>query len=275
MCVFLASERLYLHANYPFLVRGFLMVFKNLLRISVAALTTLASAQQSSQPGKFPSPEKLSYRVEWHGITAGVATVNMSRPREDDWQTTLDVESAGMVSRLYHVLDKYKVQTTESCCGVASELESQEGKHNKLEKLTFDTTRHKVQYYQNDRVKNQKIKKELDAAPCTYEITGALAQLRTIELQPGKSITMPMTDGKKYANVRIDAQARENIPYQGKSVPTIRYEAFVFDNIIYKRKGRLLIWITDDNARLPVLFRMQMGFPVGTVTVELQKQERS
>ncbi len=244
------------------------MLRNNLLRWTVAAYTLTASAQQ------FPCPEKLTYRVEWHGITAGEAIVNMVAPKQDQWQTTLNLESAGMVSRLYHVLDKYQTLTSGKFCGISSELDAQEGKHNKHEKLSFDPAHHKINYYEHDLVKNQETRKDLDGPPCTYEITGALEALRGLGLQPGKSITVPLTDGKKFANVRIDAQEKESIPLNGKNVPAIRYEAFVFDNILYKRKGRLLIWVSDDTARLPLLMRMQMGFPVGTVNVELEKHEK-
>jgi hypothetical protein len=253
------------------------------LQIALAALTSflclswLLPAQQrppQSSDMKFPCPEKLSYRVEWHGITAGLATVTMVRPNPEQWQTTLDIESAGMVSRLYHVLDKYKSVTAAKFCGTTAELDAQEGKRHNYTKLNFDPARQKVNYFQHDLIKNQEIRKELDAPPCTYEITGALEALRAMSLEPGKTITVPLTDGKKFANARIDAQARENITVGGKSYPTIRYEAFVFDNVIYKRKGRLEVWITDDAGRLPVQFRMQAGFPVGTVNVELEKQEK-
>lgn len=204
-----------------------------------------------------------------------MATVSLVRPKPDQWQTTLDVESAGMVNRLYHVLDKYKVLMNGKFCGVASELNAEEGKHNKYEKLSFDPSQRKVSYYERDIVKNQETRKEVDASTCEYEITGALLTLRSLNLEPGKSITLPMTDGKKAANVRIEAQGKEKMTYEGKTYPTIRYEAFVFDNVLYKRKGRLLMWITDDSARLPVALRMQMGFPIGAVNVELQKQDKA
>jgi hypothetical protein len=245
-----------------------------LLRVFAAALTIVAPAQQTMQ-NNFPCPEKLSYRVEWHAITAGSATVNMTHRQSDEWQTTMDLESAGMVSRLYRVLDKYSVLTTSKFCAISAEMDAQEGKHNKYEKFTVDAARHKVSYYEQDRVKNHDSRTELDAPSCTYDITGALEELRRLDLQPGKSMTVPVTDGKKIANVRIDAQGKENVSYQGKNVPAIRYEAFVFDNVLYKRKGRLLVWITDDSARLPVLVRMHVAFPVGTVNVQLEKQERS
>lgn len=253
------------------------MIRHNLLRLAAVALATLAAAQQQSQPQTvtFPCPEKLSFRVEWHGITAGLATVNMVRPQGDEWQTTLDLESAGMVSRLYHVLDNYKVLMNGKFCGISSELNAEEGKHNKYEKLSFDPSQRKIFYYEHDLIKNQETRKDLDAPPCTYEITGALLALRSINLEPGKTVTIPMTDGKKFANVRIEAQAKESLTFDGKTYQTIRYEAFLFDNILYKRKGRLQIWISDDAARLPLALRMQMGFPVGSVNVELQKDGKA
>lgn len=249
---------------------------QTLLRVPLAALASLLclSWLAPAQESKFPCPEKLSFRIEWHGITGGIATVTMTKPNPDEWQTTLDLESAGMVARLYHVLDKYKSVTSNKFCGASSELDAQEGKHHKYTKLSFDPAHHKVDYYEHDLVKNQETRKELDTPSCTFEITGALEALRAMSLEPGKTISVPLTDGKKFANARIDAQAKENITVDGKSYSTIRYEAFVFDNVLYKRKGRLEIWITDNAERLPVQMRMQLGFPVGTVNVELEKQEK-
>jgi hypothetical protein len=235
-------------------------------------LSWLAPAQNSS--AKFPCPEKLSYRVEWHGITAGMATIRIDRPKPDEWQTVLDLESAGMVARLYHVLDKYESVTGGKFCGTSSELDAEEGKHHRLEKLTFDPTHSKVDYYEHDLIRNQEVRKELDTPPCTFEITGALHILRAMDLEPGKTITVPLTDGRRFADARIDAQAKENITVEGKNYATIRYEAFIFNNVVYKRKGRLQVWITDDAERLPVLLRMQMGFPIGMVNIQLQKQEK-
>jgi hypothetical protein len=180
-----------------------------------------------------------------------------------------------MVSRLYHVADAYKSITNGKFCIESSDMDAQEGKRHNITKLSFDRAHNQVDYYEHDLIKNQEVRKQLDTPPCTFEITGALHTLRAMDLEPGKTITVPLTDGKKFASARIDAQARENITVGGTSYPTVRYEAFVFDNVLYKRKGRLQVWITDDAERLPVLFRMQLGFPVGTVNVEFQKQEKS
>jgi hypothetical protein len=157
---------------------------------------------------------------------------------------------------------------------MTSDLDAQEGKHHKLTLLKFDLLHNKVEYDDHDLLKNTSDKRWLDVPPCTYEIAGALASLRGLDIPPGRSASLPITDGKKVAFSKIEAQARESVNCGGKTYQTIRYEAFVFDNVLYKRKGRLLIWLTDDAARVPVQLRFQLGFPIGTVTVELDKQQQ-
>lgn len=208
-------------------------------------------------------------------ITAGSANVDLSHDSAGNWQTSLHLESAGWVTRLYRVLDSYKVVASPKFCAINSFLDAEEGKRHNISRLTFETNRHKVEYDERDLIKNSTEKKELDIAPCTYDITGALASLRAMDLPPGKWATFPITDGKKMAYGKIEAQARENVNLGGKSYSTIRYEAFLFDNVLYKRKGRLLMWMTDDADRIPVQFRLLMGFPIGTVTVQLDKQQKT
>ena len=234
----------------------------------------LAQQQIVSSPA-FPFPEKLSYRIEWRLVTAGFATVEMSHAAAAAWQTSLNLESAGLVTRLYKILDKYKATTNDKFCGSYSVLDAQEGKRHTLTHLTFDNTRHKVNYEERDLLKNTSLKKELDIAPCTHEITGALQALREMELQPGNWATLPVTNGKNMAYVKIQGQAKETLNITGKRCQAIRYEVFLFDNVLYKRKGRLLMWISDDSDRIPVQLRLQMGFPIGTVTVQLEKEQKT
>ena len=55
---------------------------------------------------------------------------------------------------------------------------------------------------------------------------------------------------------------------------TLRCEAFIMNGEMFGRKGRLYIWISQDERRLPVQIRVQMPFYIGTVTVTLEKLER-
>lgn len=207
-------------------------------------------------------------------VTAGAARLQVTRAQQN-WNIALNLESAGLVSRLYRISDVYKVETNDKFCGVSANFEAQEGKRHVFETQQFDNNRHKSVFDMHDVVKNAKEHHEIDIAPCTHEIIGALHALREQKIDPGKSITMPIAAGKKMAYAKIEAQAKENITIDNKSYSTMRYEAFIFDNVLFRRKGSLLIWLSDDAARIPVQLRFQMGFPIGNITLELEKAERS
>jgi len=207
-------------------------------------------------------------------VNAGTATVQLVREAAPNgWNFNLNIVSAGLVSRLYPVLDNYKISTTDRFCLVNATLDAQEGKKHSVSKLNVDRTHNRLTFDEHDLLHNRSETKNLDIAPCTYEIAGALASVRTSNLEPGRSITLPVTDGKKFVQAKLTAQAREPLTVAGKTYQTTRYEAFLFDNVLYRRHGRLLMWVSNDADRLPVQFRMMLGFPIGTVTVSLIKQE--
>lgn len=250
--------------------------YKCVFLICLCCSSGFVPAQEAGEKSsRFPYAEKLSYRIEWHLITAGNATVDMKHNTPDDWQTNLHLESAGVVTKLYRVLDSYQASTDDKFCGINSVLDAEEGKRHTITHLSFQKLTHKVTYDAHDLVSNATVKKDLEVPLCTHEITGALEALRETNLPAGKSAFLPITDGKKIASVKVEGQAREAINLQGKTYQTIRYEAFVFDNILYRRHGRLLIWISDDGDRVPVQLRLQLGFPIGNVTVQLEKQQKS
>jgi hypothetical protein len=242
------------------------------LLLSILSATTIAQVQQAA-PKPFPFHEKLAYRVEWRLITAGLAQVEIS-PLGPNWQTRLHLESAGMVNRLYRVNDTYRSLTDGQFCGINSNLEAQEGKRHRLTTLTFDNAKRQLQYEERDLIRNTTASKQISIAPCTHEILGALAALRIMKPEPPKTVLMPITDGKKTVMARIEAQAKETLKLDGKTYQTVRYEAFLFDNVLYQRKGRLWVWMTEDAAHVPVQIRVRVGFPIGSITLTLDKDEQ-
>lgn len=244
------------------------------LILTAALLSNSALAEAAQSNTVFPCPEKLTYRIEWRLVTAGTATIQETRGAGHGWDLNLNLQSAGLVSRLYKVLDTYKATTGDRFCGSSAVLDAQEGKKHTVTRLNFNDAQKKVEYNERDLIKNTSTKKEVATPPCTREIMGALAAIRLAPPELGKPLSMPITDGKKLAFVKVDAQAKETLNINGKSYSTIRYEAFLFDNVLYKRKGRLFVWMTDDAGHLPVQLQVHLGFPVGNITIQLEKDEK-
>jgi len=245
------------------------------IHLSLAlGLTTAQQPPPANDPPKFPYAEALAFRVGWRMITAGNATLRLTPAAAATWQLNMDLASAGFVNQLYHVSDSYKLSTNARFCGASVSLDAQEGKHHSLTALAFDNEKHKLTVSGRDLIANTTHKAELDIPPCAYDIVGALMTLRAAQLEPGMKLVLPVTDGKQLANVRVEGLGKEKLVLNGKSYNTVRYETFVFNNMLYRRKGRLLVWMTDDAQRLPVQMRFVFGFPLGDITLELEKVEK-
>jgi Protein of unknown function (DUF3108) len=253
------------------------MIFLRYRRPFVCLILLLFSCFRvaNAQGTRFPYPEKLSYGVEWRLLRAGSATIQLSRNEQaKNWNFNLSIESSGFVSRLYRVLDSYKVTAQDDFCLSNATLNAQEGKKHSISMLQMDSSHRNVTYDDHDLIRNRTDRKELAVPPCTYEIVGALAALRTFNLEPGQSKVIPITDGKKFAQANVEALAKEKITVGGKNYQTTRYEAHLFNGSLYQRRGRLLVWISNDADQLPVQFRLLLHFPIGTITVTLEKQEK-
>jgi len=44
--------------------------------------------------------------------------------------------------------------------------------------------------------------------------------------------------------------------------------------VLYKRSAHLYVWLSDDARKLPVQIRVRMQFTIGTITLQLAKEER-
>jgi Protein of unknown function (DUF3108) len=248
-----------------------------LLATSPSSLPQSKAASVASPT--FPSQETISYNIEWRLIYAGNAQISVDpkmSPGKQDWLLKLHLESAGLVSKLYKLDDNYTVQMENQFCATSTDLNSVEKNRHHETTVNYDPARRKATYVERDLLKNATFKTaETEIPACVSDIIGGLYKLRSLKLDPGQSTQFPISDGKKTVSARIEAQQREQIKIKGGTFNTIRYEVFVFNGILYARKAELFVWLTDDARRLPVQIRARMGFPIGSITFELEKEEHS
>ena len=247
------------------------MVFKLLLPPLVCA--TLAFSQSSGLPAK----ETLYYSIDWRLFTAGKAKVELTttgQPRPG-YQTNLHLESTGIVSKLFKVEDDYSASMNSAYCAQSLQMTTHEGSRLRETKITFDGEARKASYLERDRAKNNAVlhAEEIEIPPCVHDVIGGLFFIRTLNLEPGQSTQIPVSDGKKSVMAKVEAQAREDVKTPEGTFKTIRYEAYLFDNVLYKRSAHVNVWVSDDRRRLPVQIRVRMTFTIGTITLLMEKHE--
>jgi hypothetical protein len=233
-------------------------------------------AVRPATPGISPGRETLDYAIEWRLIPAGTAKFVWATMGGGGAasEIRLHLESAGLVSRLFRVNDDYTATLGPNFCAQNTFLSAHEGSRNKETRVVFDAQTHKATYVEKDLNKNTTVTHEVEIPGCVHDILGALMVLRNLKLEPGKTALIPISDGKKFVEVKVESQRREELKTELGNFKTVRYEVFVFDNVLFKRSGHLHVWLTDDDWRLPVQFQIRLQITIGTITLRLEKQEK-
>lgn len=217
-----------------------------------------------------PEPdERLVLGVEWRLIRAGIVTI-------EKWpfETTVKLESAGIVSSLMRIHDDYQVHFDDSRCAASSMMESMEGKRHHEYDVTYDRTQNHAFFVERDLADNRILKEAgTDIPNCVSDVTGAVAKLRAMNLGVGQTVQIPVSDGRKFAAVKVTAQERESIKTPLGVFKAIRYQTDLMNGVVYTRKGDLWVWLSDDSRRLPVQIKLRTTFPISTVTLTLEKEE--
>ena len=232
----------------------------------IIAMVCLPAAAQTAL-----SAEKLSYNVEWRMVNAGTAVVTTNTTPTATF-LQMHLHSTGLVSRLFKVNDNYTVTLNKQLCAQSSKLQAEEGDKRRETTVVWKGSRSR--YEEKDLLKGTvALEKELEVSACVHDILGALTLLRKQTVELGQDLILPVSDGKKFVQARIQAQEKEKIRTPAGQFNAIRYEAFLFNDVIYKREARLFVWISDDARRLPVQIQVRMKFHIGTVTLLLDKVE--
>jgi Protein of unknown function (DUF3108) len=213
---------------------------------------------------------KLTYDIEWRLIHAGDVVLELNSA-----EGRMKLDSAGLVSALFKVDDTYTVHYEQSFCAIESQMDSQEGKRHRQTTVVYDRDQNRASWVERDVLDNNKIlrKAQVDIPHCVHDVLGGILALRGSTLEPGQSTLAPMSDGRRAAQVKVEAQQREDVTTPAGTFKTIRYEANMLNGVVYQRKGRVFLWVSDDARRIPVQIRLRLAFPIGTVTLQLQKEE--
>jgi hypothetical protein len=247
------------------------MLFNRLLPLLICA--PLAFSQSNTLPAR----EIFHYNIEWRLFTAGKARVELTPAPQAraGSQVNLHLESTGIVSKLFKVEDDYSANLNSAYCSQSSQLTSHEGSRLRETRITFDGEARKASYLERDRTRNNAIvlSQETDIPPCVHDVIGGLFFVRTLNLEPGQSTLVPVSDGKKSVMAKVEAQAREEVKTPEGTFKTIRYEVYLFNGMLYQRSAHVNLWVSDDRRKLPVQIRVRMTFTIGTITLQLEKHE--
>ncbi|MCD6117761.1 DUF3108 domain-containing protein [bacterium] len=130
-------------------------------------------------------------------------------------------------------------------------------------------------YVEYDQVNHVVIENKRDTLRVGSFIQGVLSSFyytRLMELKPGIYFDIDnYGDGKLYP-LRVFVRKRQKVKVPAGTFKCIVVEPVMRVEGIFKQKGKLTIWLTDDESRMPVL--MKSKALIGSVSVKLRKFKR-
>jgi len=100
-----------------------------------------------------------------------------------------------------------------------------------------------------------------------FDVLSAFYYIRTQPLEVGKSLMLSSHSQKKVYDLEVKIHRKEKIKVGAGTFRTVVVEPLLKGEGVFKQKGRLLIWLTDDELKIPV--QMTSAVTIGHITSEL------
>ncbi len=230
------------------------------------------TAAEGRKAAPFTPGEIMTFNVTWRIFRAGEVTASLKKVndgKEDAYEVVTAGESQGFVSLLFKVQNEFhSLFDPEKLCSHRIFKKVHEGRRHKETQVVFDETRRVAILDEKDLSQPNAPPKhnENDIPACVQDVVSAFYFVRAQPLEVGKQFVVPINDGSKTHDVVVEVQARERIQGPLGSREAIRVEPKAYEGL-YKRKGRMQIWFSDDEQRLPL--RIKAMISVGSITATL------
>ncbi len=216
-------------------------------------------------------PERLVYDLTWSGIKAGEASLE-TRDEGNYVQLISKANSAKWVSVFYHVEDVVISTLKKEPNSYYREFPLtpykyrvilKEGRHRRNKEVIFDHSSKRALYI--NYLDHEK--KDFVMEDAVFDPLSSFYYIRKIPLEVGKSVYVDIFDSKRVYKTEVQVLKKETIETPLGTFNTILIKPIMKSEGIFSRKGDILIWLTDDDRRLPVLLKTKVA--VGSVRATL------
>lgn len=211
--------------------------------------------------------EKLTYRIVMFGIPVGMAVME-ARNTNGEFRITTKVTSNDAVSSFYTVDDFVDTRLIKGNY-LLTRIRQHEGSFVSDTGFTLMLRERKAFWV--DRLRNRYDNRPLPREDVMDVISG-LYYLRNQRLEVGKPMLLHLYDSSEYVPTTVEVLRREHLRLSGlREADTLVVHPLLKTEGLFRRTGDMLVWLTDDEKKVPV--RMEMQIPLGHVTAELVSAE--
>lgn len=216
--------------------------------------------------------EKLTFIIKYEFVKAGFATMEVSAGPMVDDRPTLHIEShaesTGFVDSFFKVRD-FNASTADrgSLMSFNFHQNLKEGHYKVIRNTALD---YRARMYTFQRIRKAHLTER--TGPITQpmcDILSAFYYTRTLPLKLGEKYEITVFSDEEVYQLAINVAPKlQKITVPAGKFECIRIEPFLKGDGIFKAAdGRMTVWLTNDEKRMPVMIRSKVF--IGAVDVEL------
>jgi hypothetical protein len=227
----------------------------------------------------FAAGETATYDVHWDSgpldVPAGRATIRVidGEAGSERWEFEATAETAAWVSSFFQARDRFTTRTNGLLEPTEHVREIREGRRHVDRAYVFDRASRVVRVGDSpaDARGTDSLALPL-AADGTRDSVSALFYVRTLPLEPGSIVTVPINEGGNNLILQVAVAEQETIDVGGASHRALRLEPRLMRRIERRTPLNMTIWLSVDDRRVPLRAVIEAGF--GRVRLDLVDYRR-
>lgn len=241
---------------------------KRLLLLSVLGLAVTSSLIAMA----FRDGEKLIFDVKYGLITAGEATLEVKSSTyqgNEVWYLSTNARTHPFFDPFFQVRDKVESWwDKKTLLPHKFEKTLQEGKYRQNRIHLYDQQSRTTTYKKWSYKSSQWDSEDMELPFTTQDILSAFYYVRNQELVPGRRVNVNITADGRAVNTEVVVHRREKVNSIFGSLNCLVIEPRLKGEGIFKQSGNILIWVSDDNYKIPV--KLQSAVTVGSFVATLR-----
>jgi len=237
----------------------------------------------NAQTNPYLEGEVLSYegklsKLLLRGISVADLTFTVSKAANDkDFLVKAEATSKGTLLKLFRFRFLQRIESSidgQKFTVLKTLKRDEQGDRIRDSEASFDYSEKKVTYIETDPKDMARPPRKIASTVGdeTYDLISGIYILRSLPLAVNKSFNLTVSDSGLVYQIPVRVTARELQKTVLGKVMCFKVEPQVFGTgRMIEQKGSMIIWITDDNRRIPV--RSQLNTSFGKIEVRLKKLE--
>jgi hypothetical protein len=217
----------------------------------------------------FTVGERLKFAVQYGGMTAGYATLEIPQVELREGRPCFRIEAHARTIPLFEAIftvedDVVTSVDVDHAFSWHYEKHIHEGGYKADASYIFDQRSH--------RMLEPAKGKAMDMPPLCQDILSCFYYFRTQPMQPGSKLLIPVTadDWKSY-QLSVDVLRRETVSTLAGTFDCLVVVPHMAFKGVFQQTGEVTMWVTDDARHLPVLIKSKIF--IGSININLMDAE--